>query len=58
MAEIAKLVEGPQKPGYLDEAAARRTVRVLLSGSSKPVITRPPTGAWTRVVWDQAFSAK
>jgi len=58
MGEIAKLVEGPEKPGYLSEAAANRTVRVLLTGSSKPVITHPPTGAWTHVVWDQAFSTK
>ncbi|MGD1065614.1 MAG: ABC transporter substrate-binding protein [Vulcanimicrobiaceae bacterium] len=57
MSEIAKLV-GTQKPGYLDEAAANRTVRVLLAGSSKPVITHPPTGAWTHVVWQQAYSTK
>ena len=58
MSEIAKLVEGPQKPGFLDEAAANRTVRVLLGGSSKPVITHPPVGAWTHVVWQQAYSGK
>jgi NitT/TauT family transport system substrate-binding protein len=57
MSEIAKLV-GTQKPGYLDEAAANRTVRILLAGSSKPVITHPPTGAWTHVVWQQAYNAK
>ncbi|HTW82620.1 MAG TPA: ABC transporter substrate-binding protein [Candidatus Sulfotelmatobacter sp.] len=56
MSEIAKLVEGPQKPGYLDEAAANRTVRVLLGGASKPVITHPPTGAWTHAVWQEAFA--
>ena len=55
MAEIAKLIAGADKPGYLDYAAANRTVHVLLGGSSKPVITHPPVGAWTHAVWDQAY---
>ena len=58
LAEIAKLIEGPGKPGYLDYAAANRTVHVLLTGASKPVITHPPVGAWTHAVWDQAFAGK
>jgi NitT/TauT family transport system substrate-binding protein len=56
MAEIAKLIPGSGKGlGYLDEAAYERTVGVLLSGKSDPVITRKPAGAWTHAVWDKAF---
>jgi NitT/TauT family transport system substrate-binding protein len=55
LSEIAKLVGGTPKPGYLDYAAANRTVRVLLGNASKPVITHPPAGAWTHAVWDQAY---
>ncbi len=58
MAEIAKLITGTQKPGYLDYAAADRTVRVLLKSASKPVITKTPAGAWTHEVWQQAYGAK
>ncbi|HTW27681.1 MAG TPA: ABC transporter substrate-binding protein [Acetobacteraceae bacterium] len=55
LAEVAKLIEiGKHKPGYLDDAAAERTVKVLLSGSSEPVITKAPTGAWTHEVWDKS----
>jgi len=56
LAEIAKLIPGSGHGlGYLDEASAKRTVRVLLSGSSEPVITKRPVGAWTHVVWVKAF---
>ena len=57
LAEIAKLIAGG-KPGYLDYAAANRTVHVLLGGASKPVITHPPAGAWTHAVWDAAYGGK
>ena len=40
---------------FLDDAAAKRTVHVLLAGSSEPVITKPPVGAWTHTVWQKAF---
>lgn len=55
MSEIAKLIPGSSKGlGYLDEAAYTRTVDVLMSGKSDPVITKKPEGAWTHVVWDAA----
>lgn len=54
--EVAKLVEGGQHGwGWLDPAAYERTVRELLSTKSTPVISKPPVGAWTHVVWDKAF---
>jgi NitT/TauT family transport system substrate-binding protein len=55
MSEIAKLVTGSTHGlGYLDVAAADRTVSVLMSGHSEPVITKKPVGAWTHVVWEKA----
>jgi NitT/TauT family transport system substrate-binding protein len=55
MSEIAKLVAGSTHGlGYLDEAAADRTVQVLMGGKSEPVITKKPAGAWTHTVWDKA----
>jgi NitT/TauT family transport system substrate-binding protein len=55
MSEIAKLVAGGSKGlGYLDESSANRTVQVLMTGKSDPVITKKPVGAWTHVVWDKA----
>ena len=53
MGEIAKLLP-ESRLGYLDEAAYDRTVAVLMSGKSDPVISRKPEGAWTHQVWDQA----
>ena len=56
MGEIAKLVaDQPKGLGYLEEADYQRTVDVLLKGSSDPVITKKPDGAWSHVVWDKAF---
>jgi NitT/TauT family transport system substrate-binding protein len=56
LSEIAKLISGSGHGlGYLDDASAHRTVDVLLSGASEPVITRKPTGAWTHTVWMKAF---
>ncbi len=56
MSEVAKLVEagkGSHGIGYLDPAAYERTVKVLLSSGSEPVITRQPEGAWTHAIWDK-----
>ena len=56
MGEIAKLVaDQPKGLGYLEPADYQRTVDILLKGSSDPVITKKPEGAWTHVVWDKAF---
>ena len=53
MQEIAKLVgENPKGTGWLDDAAAERTVETLMSGGSDPVITKKPEGAWTTKVTD------
>ncbi|WP_432697678.1 ABC transporter substrate-binding protein [Marinobacterium sp. YM272] len=53
--EIAKLLEGnPKEIGYLDPAAFDRTVDILLSGDSSPVITKKPEGAWTHAVYEKA----
>jgi NitT/TauT family transport system substrate-binding protein len=52
MGEINKLTEGSN--GVLAEADHERTVQLLFSGSSEPVITKPPVGAWTPVVSDAA----
>jgi NitT/TauT family transport system substrate-binding protein len=56
MGEINKLVGqgGSKGIGYLDEADFDRTVQVLLSGGSDPVITKEPQSAWTHVVTDAA----
>jgi NitT/TauT family transport system substrate-binding protein len=53
MGEVAELVVG--STGVLDVEAYERTVRILLSGGSDPVISQPPTGAWTHAVTDLAF---
>jgi NitT/TauT family transport system substrate-binding protein len=53
MGEINKLVgSGDQGIGYLDPADYERTVDVLLSGGSDPVITKAPEGAWSQQIWD------
>jgi NitT/TauT family transport system substrate-binding protein len=53
--EIAKLLQGnPKEIGYLDPAAFDRTVDILLSGDSAPVITKKPEGAWTHTVYDKS----
>ncbi len=57
MGDVAKLVDAGKNGhglGYLDPAAYERTVSVLLSSKSDPVITRQPEGAWTHAVWDKA----
>ncbi|MGH6932834.1 MAG: ABC transporter substrate-binding protein [Dongiaceae bacterium] len=56
MGEIAKLVGKSDKgTGYLDPAAYDRTVNILLSGGSDPVITKAPEGAWTHGIWNKAM---
>lgn len=55
MQEIAKLVgENPKGTGWLDDAAAERTVETLMSGGSDPVITKKPEGAWSHAVMEKA----
>jgi NitT/TauT family transport system substrate-binding protein len=54
MQEIAKLVGiSGQGIGYLDLSAFDRTVSVLMTGGSAPIITKKPEGAWTHAVWDK-----
>lgn len=53
MGEIAKLVEGSKMgTGYLDPADFDRTVNILLSVKSDPVITKKPEGAWTHAIYE------
>ncbi len=55
MGEIAKLVKGSKKgTGYLDPAAAEKTVAILLSAQSTPVITKKPEGAWTGEIFEMS----
>jgi len=54
--EVAKLVANNRHGlGYREPAAYERTVDVLLSAASDPVIRRRPEAAWTHEVWDRAF---
>lgn len=54
MENIASLIVGDDI-GYLDPAAFERTVDVLLSGDSDPVITENPgNAAWTHDAYDAA----
>ena len=52
MGEIAKLLGPKGSLGRLDPSDYERTVEVLLSGGSDPVIRRKPEGAWTHVIYD------
>ncbi|GIL39297.1 ABC transporter substrate-binding protein [Roseiterribacter gracilis] len=55
LAEVAKLAAAPKEGfGFLREDDANRTVDILLSGKSDPVITKKPEGAWTHDVWKAA----
>ena len=57
MGEIAKLVgTNPKGTGWLDPAAYDRTVKILMSGKSAPVITKEPQGAWTHDVFEKAMA--
>jgi NitT/TauT family transport system substrate-binding protein len=57
MENVAKLIttaNGP-KMGYLEPAAYERTVKVLMSGGSAPVIKKDPgAAAMSHVVWEAA----
>ena len=56
---VARLITLADKPtmGKLDVAAYQRTVKVLMSGGSDPVIKKDPgTAAWTHAVWDKAMA--
>jgi NitT/TauT family transport system substrate-binding protein len=55
--EVAKLVPASATWGYLQPTAYQRTVTELLSTKSTPVISKPPTGAYSYVVWDKAFKS-
>lgn len=52
MAEINLLVDNSD--GWLNPEDYQRTVDILLSGGSDPVITKQPEGAWTHDVTDEA----
>jgi NitT/TauT family transport system substrate-binding protein len=55
MKEVAKLAPPAANWGYLEPSAYNQTVKELLSTKSTPVITKPPTGAYSYIVWDKAF---
>ncbi len=56
MVNIATLITAPSdRLGWLDPVAFDRTVEVLMSGDSDPVITEVPEGAWTHAVWEQGM---
>jgi NitT/TauT family transport system substrate-binding protein len=50
MGEIGKLLDTGN--GELAPADYERTVGILMSGKSDPVITKKPEGAWTHAVYD------
>nr|WP_315188576.1 ABC transporter substrate-binding protein [uncultured Albidiferax sp.] len=57
MENVAKLITTANSPkmGYLEPAAYERTVKVLLSGGSAPVIKKDPgAAAMSHVVWEAA----
>ena len=57
MENVAKLITAANTPkmGYLEPAAYERTVKVLLSGGSAPVIKKDPgAAAMSHVVWESA----
>ena len=53
MREVSKLVgDQPQGVGYLIPSDYERTVEVLMSSDSTPVISKRPSGAWSHAIWD------
>ena len=54
MGEIAKLTAGSN--GALVPGDYERTVASLLAGTSDPVITKAPEGAWTHAITDKALN--
>jgi NitT/TauT family transport system substrate-binding protein len=56
MKSVAELLGTDKaKAGYLNEADYARTVDVLMSDKTDPVITKQPVGAYSHVVWDKAY---
>jgi NitT/TauT family transport system substrate-binding protein len=56
MKSVAELLGADKaKAGYLNEADYTRTVDVLMSDKTDPVITKQPVGAYSHVVWDKAY---
>jgi NitT/TauT family transport system substrate-binding protein len=56
MKSVAELLgTDTAKAGYLNEADYTRTVDVLMSDKTDPVITKQPVGAYTHAVWDKAY---
>lgn len=59
MQEVAKLVTETEKGiGYLEPSAYQRTVDILLSSDSTPVITKVPVGAYDHIVFEKAMMLK
>ncbi|MSP68381.1 MAG: hypothetical protein EXQ96_09910 [Alphaproteobacteria bacterium] len=57
LGEVLALMAGSEsRLGYLDPSDYERTVKVLLSGDSQPVITRAPVDAWTHDIWQRAIA--
>jgi NitT/TauT family transport system substrate-binding protein len=57
MENVAKLISnaGTKKIGYLEPAAFDRTIKVLLTGGSDPVIKKDPgKAAYSHAVWEAA----
>ncbi|SIS85905.1 ABC transporter substrate-binding protein [Insolitispirillum peregrinum] len=55
MGEVAKLIEGGKEGiGYLSPEDFDRTVSILMSGGSSPVISKMPTNAYSHTVFDAA----
>lgn len=55
--EVGKLItKTGDEAGRLDPEAYERTVAVLMSGQSDPVITETPENAWTHEVWEKAMA--
>jgi len=57
MENVAKLISnaGTKKIGYMEPAAFERTIKVLLTGGSDPVIKKDPgKAAYTHAVWEAA----
>ncbi len=52
MGDVNKLTAG--STGVLDPTDYQRTVKVLLSSGSDPVITKEPQGAWTHAITEKA----
>ena len=57
MENVAKLIGNPDnaKLGYMDQAAYKRTVKILMSGGNNAMIKKDPgNSGFSRAVWDAA----